>query len=115
MLRKEFMNMVECLKSDSNEAIKLAKQLANIPAVEVNSIKVWTAPTEESTGPSSSIEFMGTHAKFRWHDHAIEIDENLNGKLIVKYDSKVIIYNYENQQYTWGIKLFEDAENSIEI
>ena len=32
-----------------------------------------------------------------------------------KYDSKVIIYNYENQQYTWGIKLFEDAENSIEI
>ena len=90
MLRKEFINMVECLKSDSNEAIKLAKQLANIPAVEVNSIKVWTSPTEESTGPSTSIEFMGTHAKFNWHDHLIEIDENHNGKLIVKYDSKVI-------------------------
>jgi hypothetical protein len=90
MLRKEFMNMVSCLKSDSNEAINLAKQLANIPAVEVNSIKVWTAPTEESTGPSTTVEFMGVHAKFMWHDHLIEIDENLNGKLIVKYDSKVI-------------------------
>ena len=29
------------------------------------------------------------------------------------YDPNVIIYNYENQQYTWGLNLFEKAENSI--
>lgn len=90
MLRKEFMNMVVCLKSGNDEAVKLAKQLAKIPAVEIHSVKAWVAPTEESTGPSTSVEFMGTHAKFRWHDHQIEIDENYNGKLVIKYDTKVI-------------------------
>lgn len=30
-----------------------------------------------------------------------------------QYDPNIIIYNYENQKYTWGIKLFEKAENSI--
>lgn len=29
------------------------------------------------------------------------------------YDPEIIIYNFEGQQYTWGIKLFEKAENSI--
>ena len=29
------------------------------------------------------------------------------------YDPSVIIYNYEGQQYTWGLNLFEKAENSI--
>lgn len=30
-----------------------------------------------------------------------------------QYDPNVIIYNYERQEYTWGINLFENAENSI--
>ena len=29
------------------------------------------------------------------------------------YDPAVIIYNYEKQEYTWGLKLFENSENSI--
>lgn len=31
------------------------------------------------------------------------------------YDPKVIIYNYENQEYVWGLKLFEKSEDSIII
>ena len=30
-----------------------------------------------------------------------------------KYDPKVIIYNYENQNYSWGLNLFESSENNI--
>ena len=30
-----------------------------------------------------------------------------------QYDSNVIIYNYDRQKYTWGLNLFENAENSI--
>ena len=30
-----------------------------------------------------------------------------------QYDSNVIIYNYDRQKYTWGLNLFETAENSI--
>lgn len=89
-MKKNIMNMISVIKGDANEACKLARELANIPAVEVNSIKVWTAPTKESTGPSTTVEFMGIHAKFTWHDHGIEIDENHNGKLIVKYDDNKI-------------------------
>lgn len=89
-MKKNIMNMLSIIKGDANEAAKLAREIANIPAVEVNSIKVWTAPTKETTGPSTSVEFMGIHAKFAWHDHGIEIDENYNGKLIVKYDDNKI-------------------------
>lgn len=89
-MKKNIMNMISIIKGDANEAAKLAREIANIPAVDINSIKVWNAPTNEKTGEYSSIEFMAVHAKFTWHDHAIEIDENHNGKLIVKYDSKVI-------------------------
>ena len=31
------------------------------------------------------------------------------------YDPEVIIYNYEKQEYAWGLKLFERSENSIII
>ena len=31
------------------------------------------------------------------------------------YDPNVIIYNYENQEYAWGLKLFEKSEDSIII
>ncbi len=31
------------------------------------------------------------------------------------YDPEVIIYNYEKQEYAWGLKLFEKSENSIII
>lgn len=31
------------------------------------------------------------------------------------YDSEVIIYNYEKQEYAWGLKLFEKSEDSIII
>ena len=30
-----------------------------------------------------------------------------------QYDSDVIIYNYDNKKYTWGLKLFEKSENCI--
>lgn len=30
-----------------------------------------------------------------------------------QYDPDVIIYNFDRQQYTWGLNLFENAENSI--
>lgn len=29
------------------------------------------------------------------------------------YDPNVIVYNYEGQQYTWGLNLFEKVDNSI--
>lgn len=29
------------------------------------------------------------------------------------YDPDVIIYNYEKQEYVWGLKLFEKSEDSI--
>lgn len=89
-MKKNIMNMISIIKGDANEACKLAREIANIPAVEVNSIKVWTAPTNEKTGEYTSVEFMGIHAKFTWHDHTIEINENHNGKLIVKYDDNKI-------------------------
>lgn len=31
------------------------------------------------------------------------------------YDPNIIIYNYENQEYAWGLKLFEKSEDSIII
>lgn len=83
-------NMIICMKSDANDEVKLAKELAKIPCVEVSSIKVWSAPTEEETGLHRSVEFMGLHGKFRWHDHTINIDENYNGKIIVSYDGTKI-------------------------
>ena len=33
----------------------------------------------------------------------------------LNYDPEVIIYNYEKQEYAWGLKLFERSENSIII
>jgi hypothetical protein len=89
-MKKDIMNMINIIKGDANASAKLARVIANIPAVELDSIRVWTAPIKEQTGEYSTVEFMGTHAKFDWHDHTIEIEENHNGKLIVKYDSKVI-------------------------
>lgn len=89
-MKKNIMNMISIIKGDANEAAKLAREIANIPAVDIPSIKVWTAPTNEKTGEHTSVEFMGIHAKFTWHDHTIEINENHNGKLIVKYDDNKI-------------------------
>lgn len=89
-MKKNIMNMISIIKGDANEAAKLAREIANIPAVEIDSIQVWTAPVKENTSEYSYVEFMGIHAKFAWHDHTIEIDENYNGKLIIKYDEKKI-------------------------
>ena len=87
---KTIINLINTIKNDANESARLAREIARIPAVDIDSIKVWTAPTSERTDVNSSVEFMGIHAKFAWHAHAIEINENYSGELIVKYDSKVI-------------------------
>lgn len=89
-MKKQILNLITNIKSDSNEAVKLAREIANIPAVDITSIKVWTAPTSEKTGEFTSVEFMGIHAKFTWHDHTIVIEENHNGKLVVYYDEQKI-------------------------
>ena len=84
------INIINNIKSEANDSCKLAREIARIPAVDVESIKVWTAPTSERTDEFASVEFMGIHVKFAWHDHVIEIDETYNGTLSIKYDSKVI-------------------------
>ena len=89
-MKKQILNLITNIKSDSNEAAKLAREIANIPAIDITSIKVWTAPTSEKTGEFTSVEFMGIHAKFTWHDHTIVIEENHNGKLVVYYDEQKI-------------------------
>lgn len=89
-MKKNIMNIISIIKGDANEACKLAREIANIPAVETKSLTVWNAPIQEKTGESSYVEFMGIHAKFDWHDHTIYIDENYNGKIIVKYDEQEI-------------------------
>jgi hypothetical protein len=90
IMKKQIVNLISIIKGDANEACKLAREIANIPAVEIDSIQVWTAPVKEHTGECSYVEFMGIHAKFTWHDHTITIDETFNGKLIVKYDDNKI-------------------------
>ena len=89
-MKKEIINLIANIKSDSNEACKLSREIANIPAVDIPSIKVWTAPITEKTNECSSVEFMGIYAKFDWHDHVVKINENYNGKLVVYYDEQKI-------------------------
>ena len=84
------INIINNIKSESNDARKLARELAKIPAVDLDTMKVWVAPTSERTGEFSSVEFMGIHAKFAWHDHTIKMHENHNGKIVVKYDGNKI-------------------------
>lgn len=89
-MKKNIRNLMLCIKSDNHEALQLAEQIARIPAVEINGVRVWHAPTKESTGEYTSVTFMGLHVEFQWHDHTINIDENNNGKLIVRYDDRKI-------------------------
>lgn len=84
------MNLISNIRTNNNSTVKLAKAICRIPAVDIDGIRVWTAPTEEKTGPSTSVEFIGIHAKFDWHDHTIELNESFDGKMIVKYDNQKI-------------------------
>lgn len=89
-MRATINNLISNIRSNANEATKLARAIANIPAVDLDSIKVWNAPTNEKTGDYTSVEFVGIHAKFTWHDHRIEMCENHNGKIVVSYDDQKI-------------------------
>lgn len=89
IMKKSIINIMSAIRSDANEASKLAREIASIiPAVEIDSIRVWTTPVEENTDKHP--EFMRIHAKFTWHGHTVEIDENYDGKLIINYDKQKI-------------------------
>lgn len=85
-MKNAIANMISIMKSNSTLDVKIAKEIARIPAVEINSIQVYHAYLEEDTAPSIRTGFMGVTGYFDWHGNRIEFKETLNGKIVVSYN-----------------------------
>lgn len=87
----KIMNMLSIMNSANKLAFAIAKELAKIHRIDIDSIQVYHAPRSERTSPTTTTTmYKMLNIDFLWAGHRVTAYETVTHKLIVEFDGKKI-------------------------